>query len=69
MDWTLNIDRIWVLHFSDQLFNCYNILTVCCLEVKPVWSLSETVAFRSLIMHAVVAGSCLLVCCKLEHAH
>ena len=22
MDWTLTIDRIWFLHFCDQLFNC-----------------------------------------------
>ena len=22
MDWTLTIDRTWVLHFPDQLFNC-----------------------------------------------
>ena len=44
--WTLIIDCTWVLHFSDQLFNCHNILTVCRLNVKPVWLLSETVAFR-----------------------
>ena len=36
MDWTLTIDHTWVLHFPDQLFNCFNILTVCRLEVKPV---------------------------------
>ena len=29
MDWTLTIDCTWVLHFPDQLFKCYNILTVC----------------------------------------
>ena len=29
MDWTLTIDRTCVSHFSDQLFNCYKILTVC----------------------------------------
>ena len=62
MDLTLTIDRTWVLHFPDQLFNCYNISTVSHLDVKPVWSLSETAAFRRLIMHAVVALSCLLVC-------
>ena len=36
MDWTLTIDRTWLLHFPDQLFKCHNILTVCRLEVKPV---------------------------------
>ena len=36
MDWTLTIDRTWVLHFPDQLFNCYNFLTVCRLDVKSV---------------------------------
>ena len=46
MDWTLTIDRTWFLHFSDQLFNCYNISTVSRLDVKPVWSLSETDALR-----------------------
>ena len=60
MDWTLTIDRTWVLHFPDQLFNCYNCLAVCRLEVKPVWSLSETVALRWLIWHPVVAVSCLM---------
>ena len=34
--WTLIIERTWVLHFSDQLFNYYNCLTVCHLDVKPV---------------------------------
>ena len=62
MDWTLTIDRTWVLHFPDHLFNCHNIWTVCCLDVKPVWSLSKTVALRRVIVHAVVALSCLLVC-------
>ena len=62
MDWTLTIDRTWVLHFSDQLFNCYNLLTVSHLEVKPDWSLSATVALRRLIVHAVVAVSCVVVC-------
>ena len=46
MDRTLTIDRTWFLHFIDQLFKCYNILTVCRLDVKPVWSLSETDALR-----------------------
>ena len=64
MDWTLTIDRTWVLHFSDQLFSSYNILTVCRLEVK----LSATAAFRRIIACPVVAFSCLLVCCKLEDA-
>ena len=59
MDWTLTIDRTWVLHFSDQLFNCYNFLTVHCL-VKPVWWLSETVALHWLIWRSDVAVSCLL---------
>ena len=63
MDWTQTIDRTRVLHFSDRLFKCYNILAVCRLEVKPVWWLSETVALRRLIVHAVVALSCLIVCC------
>ena len=62
IDWTQTIDRTRVLHFSDRLFKCYNILTVCRLEVKPVWWLSETVALRRLIVHAVVALSCLIVC-------
>ena len=62
MDWTLTIDCTWVLHFPDQLFNCYNCLTVSLLDVKPVWWLSETVLFRWLIWHAVVAIRCLLVC-------
>ena len=63
MDWTLVIDRTWVLHLSDQLFNCHNCLTVCRHNVKSVWWLSENVVFRRLILHAVVAVSCLLVCC------
>ena len=63
MDWTQTIDRTRVLHFSDQLFSSYKILTVCRLEVKPVWWLSETVALRRLIVHAVVALSSLIVCC------
>ena len=63
MDWTLTIDRTCVLHFSNQLFNCYKILTVCRLDVKPVWWLSGIVALRWLIVHAVVAVSWLLVCC------
>ena len=58
MDWTLTIDRTWFSHFPDQLFNCYNFLTVFCLDVKPVWWLSGTVALRRLIVHAVVAVSC-----------
>ena len=62
MVWSLIIDRTWVLHFSDQLFNCHNIWTVCCLDVKPVWSLSETDALRWLIVHAGFAVRCLLVC-------
>ena len=62
MDWTLTIDRTWFLHFPDHLFKCYNILTVCRLEVKPVWWLSATDALRWLIEHAVVALSCLIVC-------
>ena len=62
MDWTLTIDRTWFLHFSDQLFNCHNIWTVYCLDVKPVWSLSETDALCWLIVHAGVAVTCLLVC-------
>ena len=62
MDWTLTIDRTWVLHCSDQLFNFYNLLTVSHLEVKPDWSLSATVALRRLIVHAVVAVSCVVVC-------
>ena len=57
MDRTLTIDRTWFLHFSDQLFNIYNCLAVCRLDVKPVWSLSETDALRRLIVHAVVAVS------------
>ena len=61
MDSTLTIDRTWVLHFSDQLFNCYNLLTVSHLEVKPDWSLSATAAFRRLILCPVDAVSCLLV--------
>ena len=36
MVWTLIINSTWVLHFSDWLFNCYNCLTVCRLNVKPV---------------------------------
>ena len=44
MVWTLTIDRTQFLHFPDQLFSSYNILTISCLDVKPVWSLSETVA-------------------------
>ena len=57
MDRTLTIDRTWFLHFSDQLFNIYNCLAVCRLDVKPVWSLSETDELRRLIVHAVVAVS------------
>ena len=56
MVWTLIIDHNWVLHFSDQLFNCHNIWTVCCLHVKPVWSLSGTVALRWL--------NCACWCCS-----
>ena len=36
IDWTPTIDHTWVLHFSDSLCNCYNFLTVCRLNVKPV---------------------------------
>ena len=53
MDWTLIIDYTWVLHFPDQLI-LYNCLTVCRLDVKPVWWLPATAAFRRLILHAVV---------------
>ena len=45
---------------SDQLFNCYNLLTVCSCEVKPVWWLSVTVALSWPIWHPDVAVSCLL---------
>ena len=62
MDWTLTIDRTWVLHFTDQLFNCYNFLTVCRLDVKPVLWFPAIDAFCRLIMHAVFAVRCLLVC-------
>ena len=60
MDWTLTIDSNWFSHFPDQLFNCYNLLTVCRLYVKPVGWLSATAAFRRLLFNAVVAVRCLL---------
>ena len=61
MDWTLTIDRTWVLHFPDQLFNCYNILTVCRLDVKPVWWLSTIAAFRRLHKGAVCSSFVLYI--------
>ena len=36
LDPNYSIDRTWFLQFPDQLFKCYNILTVGRLEVKPV---------------------------------
>ena len=46
MVWTPTIDRTKFLHLPDQLFSPYTILTISYLDVKPVWSLSETVALR-----------------------
>ena len=61
MDWTLTIDRTWVLHFPDQLFNRFNFLTVCrSLDVKPVRWLSGTVVLRTQHLHDVVSVSSLL---------
>ena len=62
MDWTLTIDRTWVIHIPDQRFNCCNFWNVSRLEVNPVWWLSATAAFRWIIWRPVDGVRCILVC-------
>ena len=56
------------LGFYTFLISCF--LTVCHLDVKPVWWFVASAAFCWLIWHAVVAIRCLLVsCCCSMHTY
>ena len=46
----LTIDRTLVLHFPDQLFICYDFLTVCRLHKKTGFLFSRIAAVRRLIV-------------------
>ena len=69
MDWKLTVDRTWFLHFSDQLFNWYNFLTVCPLSMSYL-GFAATAVFCRLIfrpisvlhVRAVVAVPTLILC-------
>ena len=60
MNWTLTID---------QLFNCFYFFNRMLSRCNTWIWFAATAAFRQLILCPVVAVSCLLVCCMLEHTH